>query len=140
MRAGSFQCIWFICLGQRHQTPVIQWWQSQAAAVGSVVPLPSSSPSSSSSASSLSSTSASDDLQSRKSSSASCQAKGAERCANDSCFSCTIATDADNLPLLTAVTPMYIIDATTTTTTTTATTTATTIANLIAASASALTS
>ncbi len=32
MRAGSFQCIWFVCLGEKHQKPIVQWWHSQAAA------------------------------------------------------------------------------------------------------------
>ena len=31
VKAGSFQCIWFICLGEKHQSPVIQWWRGQAA-------------------------------------------------------------------------------------------------------------
>ena len=27
--AGSFQCVWFFCLGERHHKPVVEWLQQQ---------------------------------------------------------------------------------------------------------------
>merc|ERR1712216_395812 len=29
VRAGSFQCVWFFSLGNRHQQPVVEWWQRE---------------------------------------------------------------------------------------------------------------
>jgi hypothetical protein len=29
--AGSFQCVWFFCLGDRHHKPVVEWLQQQLA-------------------------------------------------------------------------------------------------------------
>lgn len=29
--AGSFQCVWFVSLGEPHHKPVVEWWRAEAA-------------------------------------------------------------------------------------------------------------
>ena len=80
MRAGSFQCIWFVCLGEKHQKPIVQWWHSQAAAAAAA---------SAASAAAAAAAAAAGDYNH-----------------DDPSFSCVIATNPAELPSLTAVSPM----------------------------------
>ncbi len=84
--AMSFQCVWFVCLGERHQKPIVQWWEVQAAAAAS-------------NAAACDGTAAAASDATAQQSSPLCRIGGRA-------FSCVIAVESASLPVLTAVTPM----------------------------------
>jgi hypothetical protein len=94
VKAGSFQCIWFVCLGEKHQAPVIQWWRGQAADAASK---------SGCEAAAFATTKI------QSSPAAAVAAATSDVGAIGEClsqFSCSIATETAGLPQLTAVGPM----------------------------------
>ena len=90
LHAMSFQCVWFVCLGERHQKPIVQWWSAQASAA----------------------TAAADAAADDDDGSAAAAVDVAVQQAPSPCrpvvraYSCVIVPDSAALPVLTAIAPM----------------------------------
>ena len=89
LHAMSFQCVWFVCLGERHQKPIVQWWSAQASAA----------------------TAAADAADDDDGSAAAAIDVAAQQAPSPlrpvaRAYSCVIVADSASLPILTAIAPM----------------------------------
>jgi hypothetical protein len=91
LHAMSFQCVWFVCLGERHQKPIVQWWSVQASAATAAADRADVHDDDGSAAAAI-------DVAGRQAASS---YRPVERA-----YSCVIVADSTSLPVLTAIAPM----------------------------------
>jgi hypothetical protein len=93
LHAMSFQCVWFVCLGERHQKPIVQWWSVQASAATAAADAAAD---------------AADDDDGSAAAAIDVAAQQAPSPLRPvaRAYSCVIVADSASLPILTAIAPM----------------------------------